>query len=182
MIPNGLDEIIAGFGNPSKNRSKWERANIVRVPLPFHMTLAWCPGAVIDTVRLHKEVAKDFEHRMEAVWAHAREAIKKREGYGHTTQFYDSAAAKWLNDRGLTIYGGGFNYRKKRSNGKDLSVHSWGAAFDIDPTHNAQGTVGRMPDWYVEIWTTPDAEGNHWVWGGKFAHKDYMHFQFCSGY
>lgn len=186
MIPNGEAGIIAYFGNPSKKykgrsvaSSEWERDNIVRIDLPFLMSLAWAPGSVIDTVRLHKKVADDFSRRMRLVWEHARLHIKHTEGYDHTTQFYDQKAHEWLHSQGLTLWGGGYNWRQKRSS-DELSVHSFGAAFDLDPSHNAMGTDGRMPAWFVKIWTAKTKDGDGWIWGGTF--HDPMHFQFCTGY
>lgn len=188
MIPNGLQDIIKFYGNPSQKRrgkiikdGSWERQNIVSIQLPFDMSLAWATGSVIDTVRLHKNVAGDFKRRMQQVWAYARKHIKETKGYQHTTQFYDHEALRWLHEQGLTLWGGGFNWRQKRSC-DELSVHSFGAAFDIDPGHNAMGSVGRMPQWFIDIWTKPDENGDRWIWGGKFSHRDPMHLQFCKGY
>lgn len=181
MIPNGIAAIRRFFGDPSKNRAQWERTNLVRVPLPFAMTLAWAPGTKVDHVLLHKNAAEDFARRMTEVWQHARIEMKKIHGYEQSTKFYDHKALEWLHAQGLTLFGGAYNYRKKRG-GSSLSVHSYGGAWDIDPTHNAMGTKGRIPLWYVNIWTRPDANGDHWIWGGKFKNPDPMHFQFCKGY
>lgn len=82
---------------------------------------------------------------------------------------------------------GSFAPRPKRVNG-DLSVHSWGAAVDINadanPLASAPGMVvpcgnpGRdMPDAWVSIF-----ESIGWTWGGRFTRADPMHFQWCSGY
>jgi hypothetical protein len=40
-----------------------------------------------------------------------------------------------MDEFGLNIFGGCYNYRLKRG-GTTLSMHSWGAAFDFDPIRN----------------------------------------------
>ncbi len=55
-----------------------------------------------------------------------------------------------------------------------LSVHSWGAAVDINPLVNMVGTAGDMPPEFVAAW-----ERNGWCWGGRWRRpKDPMHFQY----
>ena len=76
----------------------------------------------------------------------------------------------------MHLCGGAFNFRLKRG-GNSLSIHSWGAAIDLDPERNALGRryragAGMMPMAVVEIFA---AEG--WVWGGPWSRPDAMHFQ-----
>jgi hypothetical protein len=40
-----------------------------------------------------------------------------------------------IQDLGIDLYGGCFNYRKMRG-GNDWSRHSWGVAIDLDPERN----------------------------------------------
>lgn len=75
---------------------------------------------------------------------------------------------------------GCFAPRAKRVNG-ELSVHSWGAAVDINADTNPLGMDGVLrrdiPDtWVVEF------EKRGWVWGGRWKKPDAMHFQYVSGY
>lgn len=84
---------------------------------------------------------------------------------------------------------GCFAPRAKRGT-EGLSVHTWGAAVDInpdcnrlivceldDPRRTAPG-ARDIPDAWI---TAFKAAG--FVWGGDFRHRfDPMHFQWCAGY
>lgn len=71
-----------------------------------------------------------------------------------------------------------FNPRHKlhRTYG-DLSVHSWGAAIDINPHENAYGTFGSIDPNIVYILRL-----NGFEWGGLWSNLDPMHFQKLTGY
>ena len=76
----------------------------------------------------------------------------------------------------LDLCGGVFNFRLQRG-GSNLSIHSWGAAIDIDPERNRLGRrysagAGMIPRAAVDIF---EAEG--WEWGGRWSRPDAMHFQ-----
>lgn len=75
---------------------------------------------------------------------------------------------------------GGFYQRHQRGDkANPLSIHSWGAAFDINPKTNPLGTklVTDLPPEFVACFT---AHG--WEWGGFWKSvKDAMHFQFATG-
>lgn len=87
---------------------------------------------------------------------------------------------------------GCFAPRAKRVNG-DLSVHSWGAAVDINADSNplapAAGKVapvgamlaGKVLRDIPEAWVQIFREVG-WTWGGLFNRPDPMHFQWCAGY
>jgi hypothetical protein len=184
--PHGLKEIIKVYGDPRGARGKanpeWEKKNLVYVDLPYPCRLAWDTDKIVHRVRVHRLVADDVSKRLALVWAYARAMAKKTYGYGRTTEFYDNKSLGWLRSLNLDLYGGGYEYREKRAGG-DLSVHSWAIALDWDPVHNAMGTKGAMPKWFVDIWTVADTQsGMAWTWGGKFANKDPMHIQCASGY
>jgi hypothetical protein len=73
-----------------------------------------------------------------------------------------------------------FAPRAKRVNG-DLSVHSWGAAIDLNADTNPLSTDGILrtdipPAWIAEF------EKRGLRWGGRFAKPDAMHFQAVTGY
>lgn len=73
-------------------------------------------------------------------------------------------------------YDGGFVARHKMWNPKrDLSVHSWGVAIDLNAESNAVGTAGKMD---VRLITTFAKHG--FYWGGNFG--DPMHFQYVLNY
>jgi hypothetical protein len=82
-------------------------------------------------------------------------------------------AGKWS---ALHSYDGGFVFRPKHTV-NELSLHSWGIAWDFDPEHNQQGTQGSMDEQIVQIF-----EAHGFFWGGKFkGTKDPMHFQYATG-
>lgn len=75
---------------------------------------------------------------------------------------------------------GGYCARHKMNDPKrDLSVHSWGAAIDINWDTNGVGSKATtdMPEEFVKAF-----ENFGWEWGGRWKNKDYMHFQFAEGY
>lgn len=62
-----------------------------------------------------------------------------------------------------------------------LSLHSYGIAFDVDPSDNPRlgkhGTIDQHQAW-IDTWVNAG-----WSWGGnwKDADRDEMHFQAASG-
>jgi len=75
---------------------------------------------------------------------------------------------------------GGFCSRHKNHNPKEaLSVHSWGAAFDVnwDTNPMSKVLVTDLPPEFVKAFSE-----RGWQWGGGWAgSKDAMHFQFATG-
>ncbi|HUV04360.1 MAG TPA: M15 family metallopeptidase [Armatimonadota bacterium] len=179
--PKGLKEIIAAYGNPSKNGkldSVWLKEQTILMELPYPMRLAWDLKTVVTRCRVHKKVAPVLCETFKQVWNAARLTVKKRDGFDKTTAYYDAATLKYLREFGLDLFGGVFAFRVMRNSSR-LSVHSWAIAIDIDPKHNALGTAGRMPRWVVRIF-----EDIGFIWGGRWKGSgcDPMHFQLCSGY
>lgn len=126
------------------------------VTLPYPMRLAWDPDTRVTRARCHERVAASLAGILEAV----------RDEYG-------SLAA--LQEHGLDLFGGIYNLRKMRD--RDLwSVHSWGAAIDLDPVHNGLRTSwpqdARMPERVFELF---EAEG--WTCLGRVIGRDAMHMQ-----
>jgi hypothetical protein len=86
------------------------------VQLPFKMKLAWDKQTEISKIRCHEKIAESVQIVFEDI------ASK----YSQTE----------IETHGFDIYGGCFNYRKKRG-GSTLSTHAYGIAIDIDPERNA---------------------------------------------
>lgn len=88
------------------------------------------------------------------------------------------AAFEEIKAKGLShlihTFDGSYNYRKKRG-GSDLSVHSWGVAFDINASENPMGrntgTAGQQQ--LAEIFAK---------YGFHQLGNDRMHFQYATGY
>ncbi len=74
---------------------------------------------------------------------------------------------------------GCWNPRFKRANGKELSVHSWGLAVDLNADTNPMGDklVTDMPAGFVAAF-----KDQGFTWGGEFSgKKDAMHMQWLTG-
>lgn len=99
------------YGTPSENGSPY----LVKLTLPYPMTLAWDRGTKVTKITCHKLVADQLKKIFEEILA----------VYG----------LKKIQDLGIDIYGGCFNYRKMRG-GNDWSRHTWGIAIDLDPERN----------------------------------------------
>ena len=152
----------AFYGNPDTNHdgmpdAAWEAANLISIKSPYRMVLAWDPSRTVSTIRVHKKCADSLLRVLTAIKAH----------YG-TQEEIDAAR--------MHLYGGCYNFRLMRG-GSSLSIHSWGAAIDLDPERNGLGVTynpakGMMPQAVIDAFA---AEG--WVWGGKWSRPDGMHFQ-----
>jgi hypothetical protein len=157
-VPNGRAAVIATFSDISKYiradgtlSPKWEEEMIRRVTLPKPLPLSGAPDVNVTRVTCHKLIVDVL-----------RNTLRDIDGGG-----------KWSS---LNSYGGGFVFRLKRTV-SELSLHSWGIAWDFDPEHNQQGTTGSMDASIVQIFA---AHG--FFWGGNFqGTKDPMHFQYATG-
>lgn len=74
---------------------------------------------------------------------------------------------------------GCWNVRYKRSAAKQVSVHAYGLAVDINADRNPMKSPIEtdMPPLFVDCFTR-----DGFTWGGTFPTPDPMHFQLCSGY
>lgn len=150
----------AFYGNPDANRDgradpAWCASQLVRLKPPYAMQWSW--GGPVASITVHKKCADSLLHVLESVARH-----------------YGSQAA--IEKARMHLCGGAFNFRLKRG-GNSLSIHSWGAAIDLDPVRNGLGRryrtgSGMMPMVVVDLFA---AEG--WVWGGQWSRPDAMHFQ-----
>lgn len=161
--PNGWEEIIAFFGNPWNyvdRRGQWERENIVSVRIPIALPIAGMPGKSRRSIRCHKKIADSVQRLFAAL-----------KGAGFTSE--------------QLIFGGDYNFRAKRGSSR-LSMHTFGAAIDLNPEQfplERHGDVDNEQDpKLIEIF-----EAYGWNYGGlsypgdSFT-RDPMHFQFATGY
>jgi hypothetical protein len=145
-------EVLANtsvYGDPrGKNRTQmspaWERANIVIIKPVFKMTYA---GAPVSRIRVHKHCAQSLLR----VLGNLKDAAKGKQ--------------KTLDHWGVSIFGGVVAYRLMRG-GNRLSIHSYGAAIDLDPARN--GMYDRTPRFaeFPEVLKAFADEG--WRWGGDW--------------
>ncbi len=148
-IPNGIEEIIAYYGDPQE--ADWFKDNIVVCELPFSLRQSW-NGVRIDRFHVHRFV-------MSAM----RDALLEIEAYGGMV---------FLRQHDLDMWGGVYNDRNKR--GSNIpSVHSFGAAIDVNPELGPSGEPGRMPYFIVKAFIRR---------GFVNLKSDQMHNQACRGY
>lgn len=122
-----------------------------RANLPRALPLSWAPSQRVTEFACHEKVAPLFTAAFRAV----------------------EDAGLWKH---LRTFGGCYNYRAKRGASR-LSVHSWGAAIDLNPETNGLGVKGDMHPGIVRVF-----DGFGLVWGGRFKRLDFMHWQAASGY
>lgn len=152
-IPNDNQrELRAFYGNPGDG--------LVRLACPYPMVLAWEPNTKIKSFMCHEKV-----HDSLLV------CLQKISRRYKTQQAIEQAR--------MHLFGGCFNERNRRG-GRTLSVHSWGAAIDLDPWRNERGKpykkdAGMIPMAVVDIF-----EEAGWTWGGRFSVPDAMHFQYAN--
>ena len=146
------------YGNPvgkhGQVNRQWEKANLVLVPVPWSMVLAWDFKKAVTSILIHKKCAGSLKTILKAILG----------------EYGDQEA---LQEAGLDLFGGSFTYRPIAGSHR-LSCHAWGCAIDLDPEHNAMGShKWKMPKDVVSIF---EAQG--WNWGGRWKHRpDAMHFQ-----
>lgn len=150
------------YGNPDANGDgvpdrAWEDANLIPITPPYQMFLAWAPTTPLKTIKVNKRCADSLKRCLAGILAH-----------------YGSQAG--VEAARMHLYGGAYNFRSMRGNVR-LSVHSWGAAIDLDPGANVFGQKwsGRAPMMPAEVVSIFAKEG--WVWGGTWSKPDAQHFQ-----
>jgi D-alanyl-D-alanine carboxypeptidase len=158
--PNGIAEIKATFGDIAQYIHSdgtlaldWETENIGMAHLPFPLPLSWAPTVSVTKMRCHKLLVPVFE------------------------TVFGNILAQGLVPK-VHSFGGCYQYRPERGSAK-LSTHSWGIAVDINPDTNPLGaTAGDMDAGIIAVF---NAAG--FLWGGNYTgRKDWMHFQFATGY
>lgn len=104
-------ELFRKYGEPTENGTPY----LTKIELPYPMTLAWDRGTQVNVIRCHKLLADNFSK----VFA----------------DLLNEYGILRIQQLGIDLYGGCFNYRKMRG-GNDWSRHSWGVAIDLDPERN----------------------------------------------
>jgi hypothetical protein len=133
--------------------------NMTQLELPYAMKLAWDTGVVVKRISCHEKVAKSIYTIFENV----------QKTYG-----------KDIPKLRLDLFGGCVNVRKMRG-GSAWSIHSWGAAVDMDPDNNQlkwgkdKATLAKPI--YNDYWKFVEAEGATSL--GRARNMDWMHFQFA---
>ena len=125
--------------------------------LPYEIKLAWEPSIKLSRITCHQKVAASLYKIFE-----------------DTLSVYGSD----IDSLGLNLFGGCLNVRKMRG-GTSWSIHSWGAAVDLDPNNNQlrwdnnKATFAKSE--YEPFWDIVEQEG--WISLGRRKNYDWMHFQ-----
>lgn len=150
------ESLKATFGDPERfladgDDSDWRAEILHRTPVTFPS-----PLRLAGTQKL---VTRTFVHRRLLGAAITVFDALSREG-----------AWKWLQE-----WGGCYNFRLQRG-GTRLSLHSWAAAFDFNPTKLPLGVQADPRSGFVQE-VVPIFERNGWTWGGRWSRPDGMHFE-----
>lgn len=143
-------DLRAFYGEPG--------TGIVQVELPFPMRLAWDLDTVVKRQPCHRLVKDSLQAVLESLlnW------------YG----------PDGLRELGLDLLGGIYNLRRMRD-GKEWSVHAYGAAIDLNPSknglHTAWPSEAVMPVKVIELF-----EAAGWTSLARVIGRDAMHFQATS--
>ena len=146
------------LGANGKPTATWEANNLITFIAPYPLTLSWDTSKVAKRITCHRKVASSLKRILENILSH----------YGSLAEVKKAR---------MHLYGGCYEFRNIGGS-HELSVHSYGAAINLDPKNNARGVpykpgAGMMPQAVVAIFK---AEG--WKWGGNFSTiPDCMHFQ-----
>lgn len=158
------------YGNPRDSKdstrpsTKWELENLTFIVPPYQLYYDKKP---ITRIRVHKKCSDAFLRVFNNL-------LKAADGN-----------QKVLDNWGVSIFGGLYNYRLMRTS-NNLSMHSWGCAIDLDPARN--GLSNNKPRFanYPQVLKAFADEGA--VWGGDWNGNgstlderscDGMHWQFA---
>ena len=130
------------------------------VTIPFPHKIAWAPERTVTRVTCHEKVAESYLTVLENVLDH-----------------YQLEGIQRLH---LDMFGGCLNVRKMRG-GSNYSTHSWGIAFDYDPSNNrlrwGKDKAEFAKPEYNMWWKCWEDQGA--VSLGRTRNYDFMHTQFC---
>lgn len=158
-VPHGLPALLQAYGNPFdfvNDKPAWESKILLTRPLRYPLPYAYGP-ATVTQIRAHRQVVDRFV-----------EVLAKCVEAGVDPQ--------------RIAYGGCYCWRPKRGGSVQLSVHTWGAAMDLDPAHNPMGIPWDGGDRMLQARVVEIAESFGLLWGGRWARPDSMHVQLVDGY
>lgn len=132
--------------------------NQTQIALPYPMYLDWALGTQVSKITCHEKVA-------DSVTTIFKNLLSE---YGQQK----------LHDLGIDQFGGMLNVRKMRG-GSAWSIHSWGAAMDLDADRNMLKETHKTARFarpeYLPMWRIIEAEG--WTSLGRARDFDWMHLQ-----
>ncbi len=153
------NDVDAFYGNPrgldGQESAAWVSDNIVRLSPPWKLVTAW-DFQPVKAIRIHRLCSESLARVFDAIWDAA----------GHKQER--------VNEWGMHLYAGGFNYRLMRGSTR-LSMHSWGCAVDFDSARNDFGD--RTPNFATIPQVLNAFAAEEWTWGGRWRKPDGMHWQ-----
>jgi len=149
-----------GIGADGRPTPSWEARNLVTIVAPYPMVLAWDTARAVLRLRCHRLVRDSL--------LRVFDTIKSR--------FPTDAARQHA---GAHLFGGVYEYRRIGGSAR-LSVHSFGAAIDIDPARNPRGKAWEAGKG-IPLGIVDAFREQGWEWGGDWTNNpDPMHFQAAS--
>lgn len=147
-------QAITRFGQPNETGAGY----LEKIILPYPMRIAWDTDTVVTSMMCHGLVKDNF--------------------IGAFNDILSAYGLDKIKSLGIDLFGGCFNYRKKR-NGSAMSMHSWGIAIDLDPARNLlkeNHTTARFarPEYKKMI---DSFYANGFISLGKEFDYDWMHFE-----
>jgi len=148
------EQLFAKYGKPTETGVPY----LIKMDLPYPMYLAWDKTTKVNSIRCHKLIADKLKQAL--------------------TDILGVYGLDKINELGIDLYGGCFNFRKMRG-GTEWSRHSWGVAIDLDPDRNQlkeNHTTARFarPEYKDMI----DCFYNNGFQGlGREKDYDWMHYQ-----
>jgi hypothetical protein len=103
-------QIRAKYGQPG------DAKNFTTCHLPFPMRIAWDTKTTVNKITCHKLIEKPLYNALLEIHLH----------YGLPN----------IQKLGIDLFGGCFNFRKKRGSSTKWSTHSWAIAVDLHPSGN----------------------------------------------
>lgn len=147
-------QAIARFGKPNETGKGY----LVSIPLPYPMRLAWDTNVKVNKITCHKLVAEQLKAIFQDI--------------------LDAYGLEKIQELGIDLYGGCFNFRKMRG-GSDYSRHSWAIAIDLDPSRNTLKETSKTARFarpeYKEMIDIFYKHG--FVSLGREKNYDWMHFE-----
>lgn len=150
------DQIISKYGKPGIT------GNLTVIDLPYPMRISW-----------------DLSHSITRMQCHILLADRFRDVFSDLLALY---GFEKLQELGIDLFGGCYNFRLMRGSKTKWSRHSWGLAIDLDPVRN-----GLKTKWKDAQFSKPeykdmvDAFYKHGFFSlGKEKDYDAMHWEISS--
>lgn len=149
-------ECLKLFGNPSA--PGWGAKNIVRVPVPWVMSMGNIP---IKSIQINKIAADSLSSVLTKIWDRCEHTQSK------------------IHTAGCDCFSGSFAVRMIRG-GSHPSMHSYALAIDIDAPHNPLAAPASKTNFKSDSLVVKAFKEEGWVWGGDWTgRRDAMHFQYA---